>query len=128
MRLKSKLLATLGIGFLATLLPCAAQNPQTMPGMQHEHDATAPAQPAYPHMGRAQEHPPSPLFTLEEAQRLAAASNPTLRQAEAEIRAAKARQQQSALYLIPASATPAMKFAAVPSMAASKASSSSKPS
>ena len=39
-----------------------------------------------------------PLFTLEEAQRLATESNPTLRQAEAEIRAAKARQQQSALY------------------------------
>ena len=98
MRMKSKLLATLGIAFLATLLPCAAQNPQTMPGMQHEHDAMAPAQPGYPRMGRAQEHPPSPLFTQEEAQRLAAASNPTLRQAEAEIRAAKARQQQSALY------------------------------
>ena len=98
MRLKSTLLANLGIGFLAALLPCAAQNPQTMPGMQHEHEAMAPVQSAYPRMGRAQEHPSSPLFTQEEARRLAAASNPTLRQAEAEIRAAKARQQQSALY------------------------------
>jgi outer membrane protein, heavy metal efflux system len=38
------------------------------------------------------------LFTLEDAQHLAALSNPTLRQAEAEIRAAKARTQQAALY------------------------------
>ena len=55
-------------------------------------------QPVYPHLGRAQENAKSILFTLEEAQRLAAESNPTLRQAEAEVRAAKARQQQSALY------------------------------
>ena len=98
MQLNSKLLALLGIGLMGALLPCAAQSPQTMPGIQHEHGSMAPAQPAYPRMGRAQEHPPSPLFTLEDAQLLAAASNPTLRQAEAEIRAAKARQQQSALY------------------------------
>jgi outer membrane protein, heavy metal efflux system len=75
-----------------------AQQSQDMSGMQHEHSTMASAQPIYPHMGRAQEHPPTPLFTLEDAQRLASASNPTLRQAEAEIRAAKARQQQSALY------------------------------
>jgi len=49
-------------------------------------------------MGRAQEHPSGPLFTLEEALRIAAESNPTLRLAEAEIRAAKARQQQAGLY------------------------------
>jgi cobalt-zinc-cadmium efflux system outer membrane protein len=101
MRLKSKLLAILEIGLMGALAPCMAQqspNMPDMPGMQHEHGSMAPAQPSYPRMGRAQEHPPSPLFTLEEAQRLAADSNPTLRQAEAEIRAAKARQQQSALY------------------------------
>jgi outer membrane protein, heavy metal efflux system len=98
MRAKSKLVALLGIGLMGAHLPCAAQNPQTMPGMQHEQGAMAPVQPAYPRMGRAQEHPSSPALMLDEAQRLAAASNPTLRQAEAEIRAAKARQQQSALY------------------------------
>jgi cobalt-zinc-cadmium efflux system outer membrane protein len=77
-----------------------AQQSQTMPGMQHlQHEhGMAPAQPVYPRLGRTQEHPQSPLFTLDNAQHLAAASNPTLRQAEAEIRAAKARQQQSTLY------------------------------
>src|SRR5208283_452385 len=98
MQLKSKLLAMLQIGLMGALVPCMAQQSPDMPGMQHEHETTAPAQPSYPRMGRAQEHPSSPLFTLEDAQRLAAASNPTLRQAEAEIRAAQARQQQSALY------------------------------
>ena len=66
--------------------------------MQHHHMNIPVVQPVYPHLGRAQENAKSILFTLEEAQRLAAESNPTLRQAEAEIRAAKARQQQSALY------------------------------
>jgi len=98
MQLKSKLLAMLQIGLMGALVPCMAQQSPDMPGMQHEHETMAPAQPSYPRMGRAQEHPRSPLFTLEDAQRLAAASNPTLRQAEAEIRAAQARQQQSALY------------------------------
>jgi len=36
--------------------------------------------------------------TLEQVQKIASESNPTLRQAQAEIRAAKARQQQSGLY------------------------------
>lgn len=98
MSFTSKLLTAFGIGFLGTLLSSAAQESQTMPGVQHEHAAMAPTQLVYPHMGRAQEQSQSPLFTLEEAQRLASGSNPTLRQAEAEIRAAKARQQQSALY------------------------------
>ncbi len=98
MQFTSKLLTILGLGILGTLLPGAAQEPLNMPGMQHEHRTMAPGQPVYPRMGRAQEQPASPLFTLEDAQRLASASNPTLRQAEAEIRAAKARQQQSALY------------------------------
>ena len=46
MRAKSKLLALLGIGLMGAQLPCAAQNPQTMPGMQHEHGSMARHNPA----------------------------------------------------------------------------------
>jgi outer membrane protein, heavy metal efflux system len=98
MQLKLKLFTTLQLGLMGTLLPCMAQQRQDMRAMQHEHSTMTPVEPVYPRMGRAQEHPQSPLFTLEEAQRLASASNPTLRQGQAEIRAAKAREQQSALY------------------------------
>ena len=81
-------------------LSSLAQEPMNMTPqeMEHHHMNIPVAQPVYPHLGRAQEQSKSPLFTLEEAQRLAAESNPTLRQAEAEIRASKARQQQSGLY------------------------------
>src|SRR5215813_4689021 len=76
-----------------------AQEPAQMPPEMHHHHGDIPVvQPVYPRLGRAQENPGSPLFTLDQAQKLAAESNPTLRQAEAEIRAAKARQQQAGLY------------------------------
>src|SRR2546427_8063228 len=52
----------------------------------------------YPRLGRAQERGHGQLVTLEQAQKIANESNPTLRQAEAEIRATKARQQQAGLY------------------------------
>src|SRR5712692_5469536 len=52
----------------------------------------------YPRLGRAEERAQGPLITLEDAEKMARDSNPTLRQAEAEIRAAKARQQQAGLY------------------------------
>ena len=69
---------------------------------QHEmhmhHGNIPPVEPVYPRLGRAQEQAQGKLFTLDDAQRLAADSNPTLRQAEAEIRAAKARTQQAGLY------------------------------
>ena len=78
---------------------CAQQNP---PMPQHEmhmhHGNIPPVEPVYPRLGRAQEQAQGKLFTLDDAQRLAAESNPTLRQAEAEIRAAKARTQQAGLY------------------------------
>ena len=54
--------------------------------------------PEYPRMGRAQENAQGNLVTLEEAQKIAREMNPTMREAEAEIRAAKARQQQAGLY------------------------------
>ena len=64
----------------------------------HEHGEMHAIKPAYPRMGRAQERAQGNLLTLEQAQKMAGDSNPTLRQAEAEIRAARARQQQSGLY------------------------------
>src|SRR5437773_7298970 len=54
--------------------------------------------PEYPRMGRAQENAKGALITLEQVLKIAGESNPTLQQAEAEIRASKARQQQSGLY------------------------------
>jgi len=85
---------------IITLPSLAQETPMQMPpGEMHHHHGDIPVvQPVYPHFGRAQQHPAAALFTLEEAQRLATENNPTLRQAEAEIRAAKARQQQSGLY------------------------------
>lgn len=65
---------------------------------EHPHGAIAAVKPEYPRMGRAQERAQGTLVTLEQVQKIAGESNPTLRQAEAEIRAAKARQQQAGLY------------------------------
>jgi cobalt-zinc-cadmium efflux system outer membrane protein len=64
----------------------------------HHHGDIQPVRPVYPQMGRAQERAAGKLFTLEEAQRLAGDTNPTMRQAQAEIRAARSRQQQAGLY------------------------------
>jgi cobalt-zinc-cadmium efflux system outer membrane protein len=57
-----------------------------------------PVRAAYPQMGRAQERARGALVTLEQVEKIAGDSNPTLRQAEAEIRAAKARRRQAGLY------------------------------
>ena len=64
----------------------------------HRPGETAVAKPEYPRLGRAQERAQGQLVTLEQVQKIAADSNPTLRQAELEIRATKARQQQAGLY------------------------------
>ena len=74
---------------------------QEMPGMQEhaEHRMNMePVKPQFPRMGKAQEDAKGPLLSLNSIQQMARESNPTLRQAEVEIRAAKARQQQSGLY------------------------------
>jgi cobalt-zinc-cadmium efflux system outer membrane protein len=91
-----------GKAILASLLAAAgsarAQEMQMAGQEQHQHMEMAAVKPEYPRMGRAQENAKGALLTLEQAQKIAGDSNPTLRQAEAEIRAAKARQQQSGLY------------------------------
>ncbi|MGC1414358.1 MAG: TolC family protein, partial [Candidatus Acidiferrum sp.] len=66
--------------------------------MQHHHGEVPLVKPEYPEMGRAQERAGAQAVTLEQVQKMASETNPTLRQAEAEIRAAKARQQQAGLF------------------------------
>src|ERR1700680_1958578 len=90
---------------LAGKLPAQDTTMPNMPGMtgtpshdQHHHVEGAALKPQFPRMGRAQEQARGVLLTLEQAQKLAGDANPTLRQADAEIRAAKARQRQAALY------------------------------
>src|SRR5215472_4207498 len=75
-----------------------AQQPPAQEHAAHHHEDIAPLEPQFPRLGRAQENAHGPLLTLDDAEKMARDSNPTLRQAEAEIRAAKARQQQSGLY------------------------------
>src|SRR5258707_4524315 len=70
-----------------------------MAPQEHHHQMNIPlVKPEYARMGRTHENAKGSLITLEQVQKIAIESNPTLRQAEAEIRAAKARQQQSGLY------------------------------
>ena len=64
----------------------------------HRPGETPVAKPEYPRLGRAQERAQGQLVTLEQMQKIASELNPTLRQVEVEIRAAKARQQQAGLY------------------------------
>ena len=65
---------------------------------EHHHMDIQPVKPEYPRMGKAQEGAQGNLLSLEQFQKIARESNPTLREAEAEIRAAKSRQQQAGLY------------------------------
>jgi outer membrane protein, heavy metal efflux system len=89
---------------VAALTVCApstfrAQQSPAMPlEHMHHHGDVQPVQPLYPRFGRAQEIAQGNLLTLDGARHIAAESNPTLRQTEAEIRAAKSRRQQSSLY------------------------------
>jgi len=93
---------------LATIAPAQEKPPQqdtqmppgmTMPEQMHHHHGDVPlVAPVYPRMGRAQENAGAQLVTLDQVEKMASETNPTLRQAEIEIRAAKARQQQVGLY------------------------------
>lgn len=87
--------------FLAVAAIGNAQEPG-MPGipMQHEHQEPAEARAIeFPRLGRAQTKAGrEKLFTLDHALETALRHNPTLRQADAGIRAARARAQQEGLY------------------------------
>src|SRR6266568_4604300 len=81
--------------------PVQKDEMQGMPGMQEHAGHPMNVQTVkseFPRMGKAQEQAKGPLMSLASLQQAAAEGNPTLRQAEAELRAAKARQQQSGLY------------------------------
>jgi len=87
--------------FLFVAASVNAQQSQ-MPGMrmQHEHQGSAQV-PAveFPRLGRAQTKAgTASLFTIERALETARQKNPTLRQAEAGVGAARARTQQVGLY------------------------------
>jgi cobalt-zinc-cadmium efflux system outer membrane protein len=90
--------------FCSSTLVIAARAQEKTPPMPmrqeaHQHHSDVPfVAPVYPRMGRAQENAGAQLVTLEQVEKMASETNPTLRQAEMEIRAAKARQQQAGLY------------------------------
>jgi outer membrane protein, heavy metal efflux system len=71
--------------------------PQTQQSEMHHHGAMQSDAELFPRFGQAQKESRGKLFTLEEAQQTARAKNPTLRQAEASIRVAKARHLQAGL-------------------------------
>lgn len=84
--------------FLLMAEAVSAQRPE-MPAMQHEHQqATQVRALEFPHLGRAQAAKAANLFALDRALETARQHNPTLRQAEAGIRAARGRAQQEGLY------------------------------
>jgi cobalt-zinc-cadmium efflux system outer membrane protein len=95
--------ATFGFSAMCLILASylAAQDP-SMPGMQtpqqHTHAATRGVEVEYPRMGRAQANAKGGLFTLDAAVQAARENNPTLRQAESGVKAARARAQQAGLY------------------------------
>lgn len=90
--------------FCSATLGIVAQAQQKTPPMsmnqqmQHQHGEIPLVKPEYPQMGRAQERAGAQVVTLEQAEKMAGETNPTLRQAKAEIEAAKARQEQSGFY------------------------------
>ena len=97
-----RIMERLGMMVVASALamPCALRG-QEMQMSKQEHamrGETKVIKLEYPRLGRAQERAQGQLVTLEQVQKIAGDSNPTLRQAEAEIHAAKARQRQAGLY------------------------------
>ncbi len=98
MRVRAKFGATIIVSMLAAVGTARAQEMKMPAQQQHHQMQVAVVKPEYPRMGRSQEGAKGALVTLEQVEKIASESNPTLRQAEAEIRAAKARQQQSGLY------------------------------
>jgi outer membrane protein, heavy metal efflux system len=101
MRIQARVQSMLVVGAVLIVADAArAQEMQMTPQQhaEHQHEAMTAIKPEFPRLGRAQERAQAALITLEQVQKTAGESNPTLRQAEAEIRATKARQQQAGLY------------------------------
>src|ERR1700693_5780505 len=65
---------------------------------QHTHSAAQSIEVEYPRLGRAQVNAKASLFTLDGALQTAHENNPTLRQAESGVKAARSLSQQAGLY------------------------------
>jgi outer membrane protein, heavy metal efflux system len=92
------LAATIAFSFASASPAQEMQKPPSQQHEQHHHGDIKPVEAHYPQMGRAQSSAQGALITLEQVEKVAREMNPTLRQAEAEVRAANARQQQAGLY------------------------------
>jgi outer membrane protein TolC len=106
---RAALALALLVGIAAMSWPASAQqsggtgqmnmSEQEMQKHEQHHEMQMPEVRAeFPRMGRMLERSKGIAFTLEQAQKLAEQFNPTLREADAEIQAAKARQQQAGFY------------------------------
>jgi outer membrane protein, heavy metal efflux system len=96
MKIETKLAITMVLSFLpAVALAQEMQMQAQHEHAEHHHDEV---RPEYPRLGRSQERAQGALMTLDQFEKIASQSNPTLRQAEAEIRAANAHRQQAGLY------------------------------
>ncbi len=87
--------------YLFSATVATAQDP-SMPGMQmqhqHSHGASQSIEVDFPRLGRDQANAKDSLLSLESALQTARENNPTLRQAEAGVKAAQSRAHQAGLY------------------------------
>ena len=65
---------------------------------EHHHHQIEPVKPVFPRLGKGQEHIEGTKYTLDQLERTALAANPTLAEAESEVRAAQGRRLQAGLY------------------------------
>ena len=95
-----KITINLAVAMILSISPALsiAQEMQMPPQHEHAEHHHDEVRPEFPRLGRAQERAEGALMTLEQFEKIAHDSNPTLRQAEAEIRAANAHRQQAGLY------------------------------
>jgi cobalt-zinc-cadmium efflux system outer membrane protein len=80
--------------------PAQQQQPHTVhkPSQPGGAPAPVPATTPFPKLGRAQEQAAGPTLRLQDLEKIAFESNPTLRQAAAEIRSAQGRRLQAGLF------------------------------
>jgi cobalt-zinc-cadmium efflux system outer membrane protein len=95
MKIEMKLAIVMVLSFSPAV--AIAQEMEMSHEHEHEHHQEG-VRPEFPRLGRAQEKAEGALMTLDQFERIASQSNPTLRQAEAEIRAANAHRLQAGLY------------------------------
>jgi len=87
--IKGKAVATLALGLIWQYGAIA---------QEHHHHQLEPVKPVFPRLGKGQEQIEGTKYTLDQLERMALAANPTLAEAEAEIRAAQGKHLQAGLY------------------------------